>query len=110
LPILKVMQGFASRIRAELNDPDAQIFLSGSRVSGSARADSDWDLVVVTEKANSLYSSDGFWVGPIRMHDRFQAADGNQVEFYCIRPEEFTGDVVSKNSLLEKAWRHQVKA
>ena len=53
--ILNEIRGLAHRIFANL---PASVYLYGSRVRGDANADSDWDLLIVTDDA--LHTKDAF--------------------------------------------------
>ncbi len=72
---------FVRRVRERY--PDARIFLFGSRAKGTARDDSDWDFIIVTEKFQNT-----------RRVRRAVAMDKLaplvlEVDFLCYTPEEF---------------------
>ena len=41
-------------------DPEAEVFLFGSRARGDAREDSDWDILILTPKAVTLKVEQAF--------------------------------------------------
>lgn len=49
----KVLQLIMSVVNS--SDPNAQIFLYGSRARGDARKDSDWDVIVLLDRDNVPY-------------------------------------------------------
>jgi predicted nucleotidyltransferase len=75
----------AQRLRA---DGAEQVYLFGSRATGRAAPDSDYDLIIVSKAFEGVPRLTRHF----GMHDIFYAVGGNApLDLICLTPEEFEG-------------------
>lgn len=74
-----------------------KILLAGSRAKGTARSDSDWDIILVLNGEPSRKAS------PLRLDDKFHSLDGNPVEYFRMSAADFQRCKQDRNALVCEA-------
>lgn len=73
----------ARSLREKYGSDVIRILLAGSRAKGFAKTDSDWDVIVI------LHSEKSGKQIPMRMDDKFNSIDGNEVEYFRMSEADF---------------------
>jgi predicted nucleotidyltransferase len=85
---------FASTLRRDIGAE--RVLLFGSRARDQARADSDYDLIIVSRR----FAGQARRARPVELYRRWYEAGGDgPVDFICLTPEEFD-DARSRISLI----------
>jgi uncharacterized protein len=90
---MKASEKILQRIKTVVlqRDPSAKIYLYGSRVRGTAKADSDWDLLILLNK------------------DSISNEDEQNITFPLFDLEFETGEVISPMVYSAKEWNSKYK-
>lgn len=89
-----------NQIRQIVGPKVLRVILVGSRAKGTARKESDWDVIVLVDGARSIWP-----VGPVRKDTKLTAPDGNVVEFFRLAPDDLDHDLAQTCRLTEEGKR-----
>lgn len=90
---MKVVDNILQRIKFLVlqNEPSAKVYLYGSRARGSAKPDSDWDLLILLN------------------HENISNEDENKITDTLFELEIEIGEVISPMVYSEKEWFSKYK-
>lgn len=81
---------FLSRVKSIIldNEPDAQVFVFGSRARGTAHPDSDWDILILLPKENINPKDEAILTDPL--YD-LELATGQVISPFIYSAKEWNG-------------------